>query len=609
VSSSFPRSEQIASGLRTAAIFLLAGIAAYAISTGINTTSENTHGISNVVNEATGWNPENNFLRLFVFAMGTAVFFAGLTLLARWRDWAIRVAAVLITATVVIVNKVVNPLAAAPFDFFHYGEQLSPARAVFEGAQPYVDAFVLHGAGEDLLKPIVGFLLFGGAEPNAGSLILISTILRAVAVLGFFAALGAIVRSRTIVLFVLLWFASSTLVDLTYAKTIFYSAFVVLLWAAVERARLPRPRLILLGLAGLVASAALTYSIDVGAMLGLLAAAISIFLVFATVSETGVVALRWPRRWTALIPGLTITAGVLVGQIVFLAVLSPAGYIAFLKATFLEIPRYQGLTWDYPMAGISPGQFNVWIPILVLVILTAMLGDLVVHAWKTDRSISARLGFAIVLWAAALINLRFSVGRPDEGHLYLAGPPIFLAAAYALQLVIERSRAEDWSRAWAVGLVGVLLLGPAGTLDLTRLAIDSTAFENSARALKNFPARPDESWLDDHHRAIVEHIQAETEPGDAIWVMEPEPSLYYFSERENPSRFYISWFVDPEPWTEEVLDDLKANPPELIVYSTGSLYANGDGVPIWDRIPEIDDWVTENYPVRTVVDDAMYLTR
>ncbi|PRY68902.1 hypothetical protein B0I08_103107 [Glaciihabitans tibetensis] len=607
--SSHARGDRISAAARSAVTLLFAGIVGYAVSTSVQTRAENPLDISNVYNGAYGWNPENNFLQVITFLVVTALVYPALVFLGRWRPWALRVAAVCITSVVVVASRLIAPAAANSFDFFHFGEQLAPARAVFEGAEPFVDAFVLHGGGEDLLKPIVGFVLFGGGEPNAGAYLLISVLLRSLAVFGFLAAVATIVRSQTGALLVLAWFSMTTLADITYTKSLFYSAFVVLLWLAVEKTVSVGRRLILLAGSGVVASLALAYSIDVGAMLGLLAAGISIALVFASVSDSGNIAFRLPRRWTVLLPGLAITAGVLIVQLILFLALRPNAYLSFLQSTFLEIPRYQGLTWDFPLSGITNDRFNVWVPILVLAVLTVLLGDLVTRSWRSDRAIDVRLGLAVVLWAAAIINVRFSVGRPDDGHLYLAGPPIFLAAAYTLQLVIERVRTEDWGRAWTAAIIGLLAVVPAGAVDVARLAIDTTALQASARTVKNFPLQPDDAWLDESHRAVVEYVQANSEVDDPIWVMEPEPSLYYFSQRENPTRFYVSWFVDPRPWTEEALTDLKANPPELVVYSTGSSYANSDGIPIWDRIPEIDEWVLANYPERVQVGDAVILTK
>lgn len=118
----------------------------------------------------------------------------------------------------------------------------------------------------------------------------------------------------------------------------------------------------------------------------------------------------------------------------------------------------------------------------------------------------------------------------------------------------------------------------------------------------------DDHWVSEEANDVKTYIQNVTAPSDSIFSFTSDPFYYYLSDRKNSSRFYITWYTDPQPYTSELLQELKDNPPALIVYSNNTWTDAPDNVPIKDRIPEVNNWILENYPTKKTIGTTTLLT-
>lgn len=601
---------RIAAAALRMAYFVIALSTAYVVSSAITLHAGNPYNISNAWNIVEGWNPESNFIQLIALGLLTALIFWGSLVLERRvpRRWMRLLVVVWGTAVVAMVG--ILPTAdPAGFDPFHNGEQLSPSAAFMHGKAPFTDLFVLHGAGEDIFKPALGYLLFSGGVPTIGAYMLVMIIGKVLAVAAFLGMIAVIIRPRVMHLAVTIWFVVSTYNGMTYSKTILLSLFIVILYLVATRAWRARTKLIMLAVSGFLVPVAILNSIDVGALMGAIAAGLAVALVFVRVGSTG--DLRFARpRWRSLAPGVALSLGVLAGFVLCLVILGGAAWVEFVKLTFFEIPKYQGLTWAYPLAGVAADNLQDWLGVVAIILTGLLLAVIVRHDHRRTRwTIAPRTAFAGVLLIIATVYLRFGVGRPDGGHFAMATPVILIATFFTLQLVVPLWRERRLEDLWPVPVLVLALLFTPGALDITRLFPSGHDAIDDLKTVRSLPLRSDDEWLPARYEAVRDFLKANTKPSDGIFVVQPDPSYYYASGNENPTRFYISWFIDPQQWTDETLAALKDDPPKYILYDTQSPYTDSDQIPITERFPEVVDWIDENYTVKHDVDGAILLSR
>jgi hypothetical protein len=272
--------------------------------------------------------------------------------------------------------------------------------------------------------------------------------------------------------------------------------------------------------------------------------------------------------------------------------------------TFFQIPKYQGLEWDYPMQPLNAANWTFWVPILLSAIAIYLLFIMLVDQIRSRRLLTRQLGFAVILTTLGLLYLRFGVGRPDEPHVDVSTSVLFVASFYVLYLYVLRHTIDkDWN-VWPVVLYAATLLWtiPQPTWNPLNIFTPGNTTLGQVKQFKNLPAQPDKYWLTKNELDVTKYIDAHTTSNQNVFVMDPEPLYYYLANRPNPTRFYINWFADPQPYTDEMLRSLEKSPPKLVVFSGPSPYENSDGVPLNSRIPEVTKWVQKNYPVKTIID-------
>jgi hypothetical protein len=602
--------EGIAAVSRRGFLLIFAAVAAFALATSVQLRTSNPFKISNPANAASGWNPETNYIQAILVIVLTVLIFWGLYTLSRKHEVWLRVVVGFIASVIGIAKFVIPAAVSGTFDPFHFGEQMSPALAFLQGKQPFTGLYVLHGAGEDIFKPALAFVLFNHGVPSIGSYVLITALAKGLSVFVFFALLALLIRSRTVFLGAALWFSATGFNGISYDKYIPMYLALALLWFVISSPRRGRTSLLALVGVGFLASLALLYSIDIGALTGAMSAVIAILMLFVRVDSAGRFGLVRPRwQLITFLPGLALTAGVLIGQALSFAVLR-GSYLEFLKLTFIEIPRYQGLIWDYPIPGMSDNQFTFWLPIITIGLVVLLIVYRIITEWRTGPKLfSPQTAMSIVLLGVAVIDMRYGVGRPDTVHELMSAPPAYFALFF---LISEGIR--DWTvrtiSELAIAIVAVAsLLLPATLLDIPSLFLVGSQLNTDAHLLKALPGQQDDAWLNKQQLATVKYLKSHSTSGDSLWVMDPEPSYYYLTGLRNPTRFYISIFADPQPYTDEVTNDLKAHPPTFILYSTGSVYATLDGSKITDRLATLNKWIKANYTHKVNVDGSVILTR
>ncbi len=597
--------------------FIFSVMLAFATSFVIRLHSSNPSNISNITNAARHWDPETNYVRIIYIIVASMVIFCVLNIIrAKLGRRYLRIL-IALSATLIIFLGVMAPAyTASGIDMFHNGEQLGPTRAYVDGAKLFTNLFFLHGAGEDVLMPAAGFTLFNHGVPSIGSYVLMTIILQVISLFALFLLIGRIIKTNSLYLFTIIWFTGTTYSGFDLPKNIPVYAFIALLWLILNRNYSARKRLLIYISMGLIASLSLLYSLDVGVIMTLTTVGLAILLPFLKFDKikTSFTLSKPVYIWKSFYDSLALLCGGLVGQLAIVLFLGISSYQEFIKMSVFEIPKYQGLMFDYPLSPVNDSTYLFWLPIILASIVGFGIINLIVQSCKTDKYVRRDVYFAFIMYGFALLYLRFGVGRPDTPHIASATCFLFLSGFYVVQLYINafpkvNTKSTVYPALWVPALFLILLLWPQGTFSFSELFSAGNATPGQVKQILLLPKRPDSDWLNSEQRDVTNYITKNSTRKDGLFVLEPEPMYYYLTNRNNPSRFYITWFADPQQYTNELLASLKANPPKYIIYSGPSPYEISDSVPITARIPEVNTWILANYKTKIVIGQTTILSR
>lgn len=601
-----------ANQLEIALIFLLSF--AFATIFGSIVTHRNSDPF-NIVNLA-NLSFEANYVRIILFVLsGFLIFFSILYIRKKYSKF-LKPAIAIMGASIVLVN-VLLPLPTQQIDSFHHGEQLSPALEYKQGKELYSDLFFLHGAGEDIIVPNLAFGIFNNGEPSIGAYLLIYKFIQAITILILFALLAVILRHRLTFLLATTWISGSIYLyaGLGSGKYIFLYLVLLLYYKILVTPPKNYMRWVIPLLIGVVSSVGLFYSIEVGVVLIVINLLVIAGLLFTSRNKDGftfgVRQLRLPK---AYIQPLIIIGSALLIQLSALLLMGPQPYLSFLQQTFSDIPKYQSALFSFGSPSFQGDiySYGFWLPILLLPLVILMLATLVFTQFKRNRTISPSVVYAAVLLLACLVTLRSGVGRPDFFHVATVAMPFFVAAFFIVEEFLQ-SRVTDKqfnsNFTWAPFVFILLLLWPQTTWNPGTMIVSKETSKQTVKDILSLPSKPDDAWLSDEQKSVVSYIKQNSTKDDGLFVLTAEPIYYYLTDRSNPSRFYLTWFADPQPFTNELLDALKTNPPKQIIYSGPSQYDNIDGIRIQDRVPEVDAWILKEYPVKIKINNTTILTK
>jgi hypothetical protein len=590
-----------------AVTFLFAVAMAYDTAILVRLHASNPYNISNINNAATHWGPETNYARVLYIIVASVVFFLLLQWINRRSKTAFRLIIAAFVSYTLLVGVMIPQITAGGVDMFGTGEMMAPANGFMHGKELFTNIFFLHGAGVDVLLPRLSYILLNHGHASIGAYAVMLDLVQTVSAFLFVVVLARLLRPTGLFLIVTAWFLGTIYIGFDYTKDIPVYLVILLYWYWANGSLIRNKRVAAIGAIGLISSATILYSIDVGVIMTVIAALVAIGLLFVGRDKDGSFCWRGrPRKLSQWSDSLAIAIGGIVAQLGILIYLGFTNYENFIRMTFFQIPKYQGLEWDYPAPPLNDSSWTFWLPILLAGLAIYMLFVIVVKQIQKNKSLRRETVFALILAALGLLYLRFGVGRPDEPHIDVSVPVIFVASFYIIQLYVARYREDKHWNVWPVGLFVLALLWtvPQPTWNPVNLFEPGNTTIAQIKQFKNLPAQPDKYWLSKNEIDVTNFIKSRTKPSDGIFVMDPEPLYYYLANRPNPTRFYIIWFANPQPYSNEALNSLKKDPPKLVIFSGPSPYEDSDGVPINSRIPKVTSWVLKNYPVKTVIDST-----
>jgi len=489
-------------------------------------------------------------------------------------------------------------------DVFHEGERLTAAHLTSRGWFPWRDLMSTHGPLEDNLVPLLGMRLFGYSRWGhaAASALFLNPLF--FVFLYLFAA-WMFERNWAFVLTFGVMVLGSQLIPgvpdrsdlpLHPIRYIFWPLILLLFGATLHRRRWWLGAL--LG-AGLLAQAVLVPD------MGYLVPACGIVLLLYELKrrEPGVgLAATFPRT-VSCIAAVAATALVFGA---FLFTHNALGKFIFYYAIFAR-----GLA----LTGAQPLPLDNWDARFAFVAIAPLVA-LLLGFWYYAASAIQRRPLDTMDWvmaAAAIFTLLFysrTLARADFGHAVLSNTvalPLMAFLVFRATTFLDRAFGRiRWARRFgalsarpvSIALLGTAVVSISGPLP-ARLAETPHHYRPVVAAEPQISrlGYSDQGFDRATYADLAMVLQAYLRPGDWVFDFSNEPGLYYYLLDLAPrTRYYHISMAIPEAAQKDLINQLKRDPPKLIVFNNDRL-----GLPVWDGIPnmvrhyDVSQYVLDNY--------------
>lgn len=501
----------------------------------------------------------------------------------------IRYLAVPVALFLVLAFVTASPSA---MEVFHEGERLAAGRLLEAGYFPWRDILSVHGVLDDSLSAIIGFWVFEPSRFGAGAA---STMFLNPLYLVFLFILFGRWFGRN---WALLAASAAILINaklaLPQSRFIIWPLVLLLLTATIAG-----PPLLGVGLGCLLAVQAILVPESAYCL-----PACGLVLIGADLQRRGPGVLF--RRAFATTLGTILGGGV--------TLLLFTGLLIWQQALSSFIFYYVVAAPGHAYTGGIPVQIysgNLY-PFRVLAPLAAIAAAWAYFATRLLR----RRRLEAVEWAAmaagifALLYYTKYLDRADDGHVfqsYSVAMPLIVFVVFRLvalgEAAIARFPLTSWfaravsPRPFSVALLAGLLLFP-GLQPWEQVAQVPAHFRPVAATPPELPQLGPGGYFDPStYEDLATITSAYLGPNDWIFDFSNEPGLYYFLLKYRPhTRYYQVSFAIPEAAQADLLDQLKADRPRLIVFTNDGL-----GLPSWDGIPnmvrhyDVSQWILDNY--------------
>ncbi len=545
------------------------------------------------------FNPHTNTLRFLVFLIGSVIgFYIIKPFIAKHFSLAVRVyttSALLLSLFLSFCSDYLRNYSQ--IDMFHIGERVSPGSAMyFFGQKPFTNIFFLHGALNDALTSFFAFKIF---SPNIGSFFLLDYLIGIVAFSLLLLVLNLLIKNNFIFGLIAVFFMGSLpLRDVQ--RDLFVLSYLLLIIFFVRNKLSEKT---LFTLTSLVSVLSLYHSIDRGIYLILTHGYFLTAYILSTTwlnHKKNFKPIFLFKQALALLNPNILGAGsaLLLGIVIF----SWQGFVEFLKITFFYIPQMSPLMFDYVYPKPSLATFSLyWLPILLIIINVIVTIELFRKLNKKNLRETMLQSVVVVL---GLLFYKSALGRSDFGHVQYAVPFTFMAVFVFCDFFWQRTRIL-----FRPLLIGICLL--LFSLPFFRYEQILPWRPTSWHDIKIFfslPTIADDYWLTAETKLVRDYIVGNTKETDFVFVFSNEVLYYHLLHRPSPTRFYITWFAEPNFFHQEALADLAAHRPKYIIYSSALWTNEIDLIPNTKRLAAINDWILANYDFDKQIGNTVILT-
>ncbi len=485
-------------------------------------------------------------------------------------------------------------LAEEPmYDSFHEGESMGAAVSYDHGQTPFRDFIALHGLIQDPIRSSVAFKLFGHSIAAVRSF---ESILKIFAWIAVGLTVLQLYRGRLLASAA----AISAAAFLSYkgGMTLMQRELPTLLTLFSllllhNRLRLNASVVWPSFLVGLLPVFGLIYSLERG-----------IFsLTIAVLGGLSLLYFGKGQRKNIILPAL---AGIVLG-LIGLGFALRWDFASYIQFCFIDMPKYKDLL-DGLIYHIAQPRFLIYLIILAGMTLYA--------AWlfagvrnKTDMPKSKAPAYMFVSQyfpefitiLTAIILYRGVMGRADMPHLEYStiGVVLALIACFAQALLhIEEKITSKFA-----------LLVRCETLSVSVIFLCVFGFQiASGKLSSNFPLnKPDAAYLPEEYTQTIAYIRNNLNDDDSFLSLTNEASWYYFLDKPCPVRFNIIMFASPTFFQEEVVRELAAKPPKIILLRNNHWACRINDIDIEEATPKITDFVFRHYHRDTTIGSQQLL--
>ena len=568
---------------------------------------KNPYNISNPLN-ITGFNPNNNFYMFFFVIFATILLFIAFKHIyySKYRQSLKIVVIVLLMASFFLTTLLINPsyTIAGILDNFHAGEQLSVINAFLNGSSLYNNIFFLRGAGVDVVIPVLGMQIFG---QSIGGFIMTMDFLQLSALFSFLVLLAFLIRNPLKYGVVSTLFYVSNAVSLIQYRDISVWIIIGLLLLLFKLKLKNLHKKVILFLIGFVSIFNLYVSIDRGTLLTLLSVLLFLSLIILSADEDNKYILC-PKLWKKnLMNGpLYLIGGLCFGLLIPALLLGTDSFISFIKMTLIEIPAFAGLLVSQPIPPLFSDQYLFWAPVFIAISTGLLLIALYKLGYK--KYLNKLVPYTLI-FIFGVLCIKGGTNRIHITKMASVITPLYIASMLILIFAITLFLKYNKTRLKLLLPIVALLVTFCifDQLDLSKILFQPSYNRAQLSSYKHRLDKSDDSWLNEDTKAVKKYVTENTNKNDYVFSFTSDPLYYYVTNRKNPSRFYISWYADPQPYTDELLKSLKANKPAIIIYKESTCWDAPDTIAMEARIPEVAKWINENYTTRIKLSNVILL--
>ena len=113
----------------------------------------------------------------------------------------------------------------------------------------------------------------------------------------------------------------------------------------------------------------------------------------------------------------------------------------------------------------------------------------------------------------------------------------------------------------------------------------------------------------EHVARVVTYIQNKTQPNEKIFDFTSQGAYYFFANRPSATRYHQVAYASTPDMQTEVINDLKNDKTNLVIFKTGGWFDNIDGIPSEQRHPIIARYLKENYELAININGTQILNR
>jgi hypothetical protein len=326
-----------------------------------------------------------------------------------------------------------------------------------------------------------------------------------------------------------------------------------------------------------------------------------------------------------------LAAGCLISMAPMLLYFAVKGGLVPMLANLYQYPRLVTLGYGArPFPGfasflsdpLSPATLYYYWAILVYAVAAAAVVPRILLG-KVDRD--TLLFLALVVYGILLY--RIPLGRSAIDNVHKVAHPayllVFLFTDRAVTAVLDSRRimavraGRSVFAALLLAATTVAILRTPSVFNFNKALLATSGLKPSAKLKKTrtgftIPSlRRAGLYFDRQTTASITRIQAfldsSTRPGDYVYFFPNEAAYYFLFNRNNPTRYAISYFAATSQQRRELVDDLERKRPEYVVYS--HLTWRVDGIPEHIQVPEVVEYLKRRYQVHSQSADVSILKR